>query len=204
MSSTVATLECVAQVSAVAIRMHNTGSPVMDRSKARTAGAFSAGARVSISMCSASRINPIPIATLPRSLIRLRAPERNATRPMIKRAGATAVMLKDRTWTIRVVPTFAPSMIANAGTRPIMPLAANEAVMSPVAVLLWRSAVNPAPTPKAAKRLESALSNTRRRSDPNARTIPLWTMCRPQSSNATPPIKSRRTIVPIRPPSESI
>src|SRR6478735_11769844 len=27
--------------------------------------------------------------------------------------------------------------------------------------------------------------------------MPLWTMCRPHSSNATPPIKSRTTIVPI-------
>ena len=31
----------------------------------------------------------------------------------------------------------------------------------------------------------------------NARTIPLWTMCRPHSSNATPPIRSRRTRLPI-------
>jgi hypothetical protein len=27
--------------------------------------------------------------------------------------------------------------------------------------------------------------------------MPLWTMCRPHNSSATPPIKSRTTIVPI-------
>ena len=45
-SSTMATLECAAQVSAAAIRTHSTGSPVMALSNARTLGALSAGARV--------------------------------------------------------------------------------------------------------------------------------------------------------------
>ena len=42
-SSTVATLECAAQVSRAASRMHITGSPVMAPSSTRTLGALSAG-----------------------------------------------------------------------------------------------------------------------------------------------------------------
>jgi len=50
--------------------------------------------------------------------------------------GATAEMLNDSTWTISVVPTFAPSMIASAGTRLTRPSAARDVVINPVAVLL--------------------------------------------------------------------
>ena len=49
------------------------------------------------------------------------------------------------------------------------------------------------------KRLPSALDRNRRRSGPNARKTPLRTMCRSHRSNATPPIKSSTTIVPIGP-----
>ena len=42
-SSTVATLECAAQVSTAAITTHSSGSPVMAPSSVRTAGACSAG-----------------------------------------------------------------------------------------------------------------------------------------------------------------
>lgn len=53
-----------------------------------------------------------------------------------------------------VVPTLAPSMIANAGTKSTRPSAANELVMRAVAVLLWSSAVRDVPAAKAAKRLQ--------------------------------------------------
>ena len=82
----------------------------------------------------------------------------------------------------RLWPAESCSDIANAGTSPTTPSAANEAVIRPVAVLLWRSAVNPAPAPNAAKRLRSAFERRRRRSGPNARMVPLWTMCRPQNA----------------------
>jgi hypothetical protein len=88
-------------------------------------------------------------------------------------------------------------MMASAGTSATRPSAANEAVINPVAVLLWRTAVRPSPAAKAANRLPSAFDSSRRSSEPNARKMPLWTMCRPHSSSATPPIKSSRTIVPI-------
>ena len=137
------------------------------------------------------------MATRPRSLIRRARPLRNATTPTMNSTGATAETLNERTWTISVVPTFAPSMIASAGTSPTSPAAANDAVMSAVAVLLCSSAVRPRPAANAAKRLPSAFDRKRRRSEPKARKMPLWTMCRPHSSSATPPIRSRSTMVPI-------
>ena len=91
--------------------------------------------------------------TRPISLMRERAPPRKATRPMMNSTGATAAMLNDRTCTISVVPTLAPSMIASAGTRPTRPSAVKELVISAVAVLLCSSAVRPMPAAKAVKRL---------------------------------------------------
>ena len=111
--------------------------------------------------------------------------------------GAIAEILNDSSCTISVVPTLAPSMMASAGTRLTTPSAASEAVISPVAVLDCSSAVRPRPAAKALKRLPSALLKVRRRSGPNARSTPLRTICRPHSSSATPPIRSRRTIDPI-------
>ena len=144
-SRTLATLECTAQVTTAPMMMQSTGSPVMALMKTRTPGAFSAGASVSSRICSASSIRPRPIETRPRSLMRERAPPRKATRPRMNRTGATAAMLNDRTWTISVVPTLAPSMIASAGTRPTRPSAVKELVIRAVAVLLWSSAVRPMP-----------------------------------------------------------
>ncbi len=178
-------------------RMQSTGSPVMASMNTRTPGAFSAGASVSSRMCSASSINPRPIETRPISLMRERGPLRNATRPMMNSTGAAAAILNDRICTISVVPTLAPSMIASAGTRLTRPSEVNELVIKAVAVLLWSRAVRPRPAAKAVKRLFSAFASNRRRSGPNARRIPLWTICRPHSSNATPPIRSRRTMLPM-------
>jgi hypothetical protein len=118
---------------------------------------------------------------------------------MTNKTGAAAEMLKERTWTISVVPTLAPSMIASAGTRLTTPSAVSDAVMRPVAVLLCMTAVKASPAANAVKRLRSALPRKRRRSGPNARNTPLRTMCRPHSSSATPPIRSSRTIDPIAP-----
>ena len=46
--------------------------------------------------------------------------------------------MNDRIWTISVVPTLAPSMIASAGTRLTSPSAVNELVIRAVAVLLCK------------------------------------------------------------------
>src|SRR5258708_2228366 len=88
-------------------------------------------------------------------------------------------------------------MIASAGTRLTKPSAVNELVIKAVAVLLCKSAVRPTPAANAAKRFLKAPARSRRRSGPNARSIPLWTMCRPHSSSDTPPIRSRRTKLPM-------
>ena len=50
-------------------------------------------------------------------------------------SGVTLLMSNDNTWTISVVPTLAPSMMARAGTRPTVPSAASDVVINPVAVL---------------------------------------------------------------------
>ena len=113
-NSTVATLECAAQVTAAAITMHSTGSPVIDCSRVRTIGASSAGALVTIRMCKASSMSPRPIAMRPAFLVRELGPKRKAARPNTNSTGAIAAMLKDSTCTISVVPTLAPSMIASA------------------------------------------------------------------------------------------
>ena len=196
-SSTLATLECTTQVTTAPKTMQSTGSPVMAFMNTRMPGAFSAGASVSSRMCSASSISPSPIETRPISLMRERGPVRNATRPMMNRTGATAAILNDRICTISVVPTLAPSMMASAGTRLTRPSDVNELVISAVAVLLWSRAVKPRPAAKAVKRLFRPFASNRRRSGPNARRMPLWTMCRPHSSSATPPIRSRRTMLPM-------
>ena len=68
--------------------------------------------------------------------------------------------------------------------------------MSPVAVLLCKRAVTRMPAPKARTRLRSARPRNRRRLEPKARTIPLWTICRPHNKSATPPVRSRRIELP--------
>ena len=158
-SRTVATLEWAAHVSAAASRMHITGSPVMVRSASRAKGAFSAGARLSMRIWSASNTNPRPIATRPRSLMRVRGAVRKATTPITNSAGAAATTLKDRSWTMRAVPTLAPSKMASAGTRPTRPCAVKDAVMSAVAVLLCSSVVRPSPAARAAIRLPRAFES---------------------------------------------
>ena len=59
-------------------------------------------------------------------------------------------------------------------------------------------AVSPPPASNAASRFCNAVERKRRSSGPKACRIPLWTMCTLHSSSATPPIRSSRTIVPIR------
>ena len=169
----------------------------MEARSACTAGACSAGARVSSRICSARRIRPSPIATRPMARVRLVPPIRNTTKPMRNNTGAKAEISNDRNCTISVVPTLAPSMMASAGTRLTTPSAASEAVISPVAVLDCNSAVRPRPATNAVKRLRSALSRKRRKFGPKARSTPVRTMWSPHSSSATPPIRSRSTRLPI-------
>ena len=63
-------------------------------------------------------------------------PARNATTPTSRRSGESAETSKDNTCTISVVPTFAPSIAASAGTSATNPPAAKDVIMRAVAVLL--------------------------------------------------------------------
>ena len=80
-----------------------------------------------------------------------------AMTPIRKRTGAAAETSKDSIWTMSVVPTLAPSMTARAGARATKPRAANEVIISAVAVLLCRSAVTPTPARKAMNLLRRAV-----------------------------------------------
>ncbi len=60
-------------------------------------------------------IRPSPMAMRPIARVRLDPPTRKVTRPMTNSTGATAEMSNDRSCTISVVPTLAPSMMASAG-----------------------------------------------------------------------------------------
>jgi hypothetical protein len=80
-------------------------------------------------------MSPSPMATRPTSRVRV-PPARNITTPASRSWGDRRETSKERAWTIRVVPTLAPSITASAGTSATKPLAANEATIKPVAVLL--------------------------------------------------------------------
>src|SRR3954470_3944813 len=71
-------------------------------------------------------MSPSPMPTRPRSRVRLWPPRRNSTTPRRTSSGVIRPMSKESTWTIRVVPTFAPSMTARAGTSESTPVSANE------------------------------------------------------------------------------
>src|SRR5438270_7979882 len=90
-------------------------------------------------------IRPSPIPTRPRSRVRITPLRRNMKTPIRLNRNETRDTSSDSTWTISVVPTLAPSITANAGTRSTSPPAANAVTISPVAVLLWRIDVTPKP-----------------------------------------------------------
>jgi hypothetical protein len=60
----------------------------------------------------------------------------NKRTPIKIRAGEIEVTSNEKTSTMRVVPTFAPSMTARAGVRSTNPPAAKPTSIKPVAVLL--------------------------------------------------------------------
>ena len=77
------------------------------------------------------------------------APARNITTPASRRSGDARDTSNERTCTINVVPTLAPSIAASAGTSATKPALANDAIISPVAVLLCRIVVTPRPAAAA-------------------------------------------------------
>ena len=80
----------------------------------------------------------------PIALARLLPPaSRKVAKPAMNNTGAPAATLKDRSCTISVVPTLAPSMMASAGTSATVPSAASDAVMIPVAVAALQQSRQP-------------------------------------------------------------
>ena len=172
----VATLEWAAHVRTAPMSSVNSGSPVIAAKSSRTTGACSTGARLLSRLCRESSISPSPIATRPRSLTMVCVPRLKATTPVTSRSGATAEESKESNCTIRVVPTFAPSMTASAGTRSTKPDAENELSINAVAVLLCKMAVTPTPAVKAWNLLFNTLPRKCLILAPKARTMPLCTM----------------------------
>ena len=127
--------------------------------------------------------------TRPRSCVCVLDPRRNIRTPIRISAGDAAATSKESTCTMSVVPTFAPSMTASAGTRSTKPPAEKPTAIRPVAVLLWRIAVTPRPARKARARVLSALPRMDRSFGPKVRCTPVCTMCMPQSSRAIEPDK---------------
>ncbi len=99
--------------------------------------------------------------------------------------GASEVRSNDSSWTMRVVPTLAPSMAARAGARLTTPPAAKPVIIRPVAVLLCSAAVMPRPAAKARSRVPRARPSAAPRAAPKARCTPVWTMCTPHRRRAT-------------------
>ncbi len=191
-SSTTATLEWAAQVRTAASKAAISGSVVIESSSSRRMGVSSGGVTTIISSRSAKSMSPRPMPTRLRSRVREARPRRNSNRSMSTRIGAARYTSKARAWTIKVVPTLAPSITASAGTGLTRPPAVNDVTVSAVAVLLCNPAVTTRPTANALIRLPSAMPSRRRKLGPNARWIPLWTICKPQSSSATNPARLTR------------
>ena len=198
--STVATLECAAQVIAAAMITSMIGCVAIVPISRRRLGTSSKGVSIERSSCRARSISPRPIATRPRSRVRLAKLRRNRMTPTSTNSGATRAMLKDNSCTISVVPTLAPSMTASAGTRSTNPPAAKLAAMSPVAVLLCNTAVTPRPARKAGNRRRSVRPRNRRKCGPKPRWMPLCTICTPHSSRAIEPARSINVRVVSIPP----
>ena len=165
--------------------MSMMGSPDSMANSSRSALAFSTGSIVAMIRLSASRIRPTPMATRPRSRVRVLPPLLKAMSPTSTKTGAIAATLKVSTCTISVVPTLAPSVTASAGTSVMKPPAMKLVHIKAVAVLLCRRAVMPRPARNAFQRLFRPTASACRRWPPKARTMPVCTMCMPHSSNAT-------------------
>jgi len=106
-----------------------------------------------------------------------------------------------RTWTIRVVPDVAPSIDGQSRDRATKPRQQMSTSSGRRGAAL-RSAVTPIPASSAMTYFERVVLKRWRSSAPIARMIPRRTICRPHRVKPTPPIRSRRTMLPIeqRPP----
>ena len=195
-SSTTATLECAAQVSAAASDDAQHGSLAIAASNAWDHGTFRRHQRIE-RICSASSIRPRPINTRPRSRVRVRTAASK---------GDHADHQQDR----RDQPRCRTTATERSGSCRHWRRASRRA-REPARVSRRRERGRHQPGGGAAlqnrgddeARQKCAEAVTQRNAqeapqfEPNARTTPVWTMCSPHSRSAMPPTRFRITVVPI-------
>ena len=184
--STTARLDQNAIANTAPTSISRTGSPEIEARMIFTPGASDKGRAAFMIICSASRINPTPMATLPIWPVRVPLRDKCSTTPMPINNGASQERSKENTCTTRLVPTSAPSMIASAGVSGINRWLTNDAVMTAVAEEDCTRLVTPSPARKAWNLFATLADRTRRRFAPKTRNTPLRTMCVPHTSRATP------------------
>jgi hypothetical protein len=91
---------------------------------------------------------------------------------------------REKNTAIRLVPTSAPSMTANADGKDMSPWPTNDETISAVAVLDWTNAVTPIPDIAAVARLVTLLASMLRKLAPKTLRMPVRTRCVPQTSRA--------------------
>ena len=183
-SSTMARLEYEATVSAAPTTMSSSTSLGSATSSARTAGLSVSGFVAPTISCSASVISPRPISTRPMRPAWLFWRLMNITTPTKISSGLSHDRSNENTTAISAVPTSAPSIAASAALLVTRPLPTKLATIRQVAVLLCTTLVTPSPASAAAKRLLKLPCRMRRRFSPNTRSMPVRTMCVPQTSSA--------------------
>src|SRR5436190_16966110 len=94
-----------------------------------------------------------------------------------------------------LVPTSAPSITASAALVVTRFLPTNDATIRQVAVLGSTMLVTPSPAMTARKRLSKLAARMRRRFSPNTRSMPVRTMCVPQTRSAIAARRLRRASI---------
>ena len=181
---TIARLEYDSTVRTAPTRMSSITSFGSATSRARTAGDSVSGRVAATISCSASVIRPRPIRTRPTAPTPLFWREMKMTTPTKIRSGDSHDRSNENTTAITLVPTSAPSMTASAALVVTRFLPTNEATIRQVAVLDWTMLVTPRPAMRARKRLAKLAARTWRRFSPKTRSMPVRTMCVPQTRSA--------------------
>src|SRR4051812_27431652 len=123
------------------------------------------------------------------------------TTPTKIRSGESHERSNEKTTAMTLVPTSAPSITASAALVVTRFLPTNEATIRHVAVLDCTMLVTPSPAMTARKRLTKLAASTRRRFSPKTRSMPVRTMCVPQTSRAIAARRLRSESIARRRPS---
>ncbi len=108
----------------------------------------------------------------------------NITTPTKMSKGESQLRSNENTTAIMAVPTSAPSITASAAAVGTRPLPTKLATIRQVAVLLCTRLVTPRPASSEVNRLPKLRARMARRFSPNTRSMPVRTMCVPQTSRA--------------------